>query len=90
MGEEGVVSLASPVTTRVGEEVEVACTVDQQVTCSPPSFVRLFLIPVCPPVHSGLEAAGRPNQDFFYLLLEKYLCLFLFYKPSKLIQSKQS
>ena len=28
--------------------------------------------------HSGLEAAGRPNQDFFYLFLEKYLCLFLF------------
>ena len=49
----------------------------------------LLLLQV-PPLHSGLEAAGRPNQDFFYLFLEKYLCLFLFYKPSKLIQFKKS
>ena len=34
--------------------------------------------PAWGPPHNGLEAAGSPNQDFFYSFLEKYLCLFLF------------
>ena len=55
-------------------------------------------MPACAPgclrrnarTHSGLEAAGGPNQDLFFLFLRKYLCLFLFYEPSKLIQFKKS